>query len=101
MASYASDFGFIRASPFGLNSSVRHSVSKRLMALDLAAWRSEPLPAFDNAHGWVLGKTFCIVGWSIVAGQAAIDGLADQRDQVVAGVDGRYGFPGDSRRLWG
>ena len=28
-------------------------------------------PAHDNSHGWVLGKTFCIVG-IIVAGQADV-----------------------------
>ena len=43
------------------------------------------MPTHDNSHGWVLGKTFCIVG-IIVAGQAAVDGLAEQRDQVVADV---------------
>ncbi len=43
------------------------------------------MPANDNSHGWILGKAFCIVG-IIVAGQAAVDGLAEQRDQVVADV---------------
>ena len=32
-----------------------------------------------------MSKTFCIVG-IIVAGQAAVDGLAEQRDQVAADV---------------
>ena len=43
------------------------------------------LPARDNSHGWVLGKTCYIVG-IILAGQTAVDGLAEQRDQVVADV---------------
>ena len=33
----------------------------------------------------VLGKAHCVIG-IIVAGQAAVDGLAEQRDQVVADV---------------
>ena len=59
----------------------------RLAALPYMLRRGRLRRAFgdDNSHGWVLGKTFCIVG-VIVAGQAAVDGLAEQRDQVVADV---------------
>ena len=53
----------------------------------LRSWRhgSRRVAMFQLTNGWVLGKTFCIVG-VIVAGQAAVDGLAEQRDQVVADV---------------
>ncbi len=45
----------------------------------------------DSSHGWVLGKAFCIVG-VVVAGQAAVDGLAKQRDQVVSDVTAGTAF---------
>ena len=53
------------------------------MVLVLAAFRSDPCQPTTTLMA--LGKTFCIVG-IIVAGQAAVDGLAEQRDQVVADV---------------
>ena len=62
--------------------------SLRLKPPHLAGAGSVPvwaLPTNDNSHGWVLGKTFCIVG-IIVAGQTAVGGLAEQRDQVMADV---------------
>ena len=43
------------------------------------------MPAHDDSHGQVLGKTFGIVG-VIVAGQTAVDGLSEQRDQVVSDI---------------
>ena len=43
------------------------------------------MPTNDDSHGWVLEKTFCIVG-IVVAGQATVDGLAEQRDEVVSDV---------------
>ena len=49
------------------------------------------LPSHDHSHGWVLGKTLGIVG-VVVAGQAAVDGLADQWDQVVADIAASTAF---------
>ena len=43
------------------------------------------MPAHDDSHGWVLGKAFGIIG-VIVASKAAIDGLSEQRDEVVSDV---------------
>ena len=78
-------WGFIRASPFRL-SSLSHSLRlKTAHGVGSGGVAISTLPAYDNSHGWVLGKTFCIVG-IILAGQAAVDGLAEQRDQVVADV---------------
>ena len=43
------------------------------------------MPAHDDSHGWVLGKAFGIIG-VIVASKAAVDGLSEQRDEVVSDV---------------
>ncbi len=49
------------------------------------------LPAHDDSHGGVLGKTFGIIG-VIVASQAAVNGLSEQRDQVVLDVTSGTAF---------
>jgi hypothetical protein len=51
-------------------------------ASGVAVWA---LPAHDNSHGWVLGKTHCVIG-VVVAGKAAVDRLSEQRNQVVADI---------------
>ena len=55
------------------------------MVLVLAALRSEPCQPTTTLMAGSWERRFCIVG-IIVAGQAAVDGLAEQRDQVVADV---------------
>jgi hypothetical protein len=49
------------------------------------------LPANDDFHGGVLGKTFGIVG-VIITSQTTVDGLSEQRDQMVSDVPARTAF---------
>jgi hypothetical protein len=45
----------------------------------------EPLPAHDDAHNRIAGKPMAVVH-VFIAGEAALDGLAQQAEQPVSNV---------------
>ena len=76
------------------------SVSNRPIWLVEAAGRSMPSPADDGAHRGIAGEPLGVVE-VLVAGQAAVDRLAQQAEQPVANVlsapalgEGRCGHRG-------
>src|SRR5918999_2480696 len=84
-------WAFMLASPFKLCSWVRVSVSKRLMVLALAAFLSEPPQSTTTrmAGSWARRSASLV---SVVASQAAVDGLPEQRNEVVLDVPAGAAF---------
>ena len=74
---------FVSAARFA--SLASHSVSKRPIWLVEAAELVDALPADDGPHRRIAGEAFGVVD-VFVAGEAAVDGLAQQAKQPVANV---------------
>ena len=86
-------------------SVASHSVSKRPIWLVEAAGRSMPSPADDGAHRRIAGEPLGIVD-VFVAGEPAVDRLAQQAQQMVPDVpstptlaEGRCGHRGQIEHI--